>query len=106
MKRKKTSRKKRENRKFSTHSKREISNERESHKPNRIKHLLNKMFLLNTRRVLIILAIWAFSVIVHIIINLIFKIDEKIFFLISGIILPFYLLISILFFTRRRKEKE
>jgi hypothetical protein len=89
MKRKKTSRKK-----------------RESHKPSRVKHTLNKLFLLNTKRILIILAIWTLSVIAHSIINLIFNMEEKIFFIISGIILPFYLLISILFFTRSHKEKE
>ena len=75
------------------------------HKPSRIKHLLNKLFLLNTKRILVILAIWTLSVITHNIINLVFEIEERIFFFISGIILPFYLLVSILFFMRSHKER-
>ena len=79
---------------------------RENHKSSKIKLLLNKLFMLNTKRVLIILGIWTLSVISHYIINSIFEIDEKIFFITSGIVLPFYLLISILFFTRSHKNRE
>ena len=79
---------------------------KESHKSNKIKSILNKLFLLNTKRILIILAIWTLSVIAHNIVNLVFEMEEKIFFMISGIILPIYLLISIFFFTRSHKKKE
>lgn len=78
----------------------------ESHKSSKIKHLLNKLFLLNTKRILIILAIWILSVIAHNIINLTFEIEEKVFFLVSSIFLPSYLLVSILFFTRTHRKEE
>ena len=76
------------------------------HKPSKLKHLLNKMFTMNSKKILMVLAIWTLFVITHYIISLIFKIEEKIFFVISGIIIPIYLLISIFFFMRIHRKEE
>ncbi len=85
---------------------RKRARKKEKNKPSKIKSWLRKIFSLNTKRVIIILAIWVLSVIAHNVINLVYDIDEQIFFVISGMILPVYLLISIIFFTRSNKKRE
>jgi hypothetical protein len=61
---------------------------------------------MNSKRILVLLAVWTLFVIAHYLIDILFGIEEKIFFVISGIILPLYLLISIFFFMRINKKEE
>ncbi len=73
------------------------------HQPGRIRHFFNKLFLLNTKRVLIILGVWILSVIARDIVGGFYESGERIFFFISGIIIPFYLLVAIFYFIRTHK---
>ena len=73
------------------------------HKPGMLRHFFNKLLLLNTKRVLIILGVWILSVISHDVISAIYKIEEKVFYFISAIIIPLYLLIAIFYFIRTHR---
>lgn len=83
-----------------------IRKKENKHKPSKLKPLLNNMFMMNSKRILVLLAVWTLFVIAHYLIDILFGIEEKIFFVISGIILPLYLLISIFFFMRINKKEE
>jgi len=83
-----------------------IRKKENKHKPSKLKHLLNKIFTMNSKKILILLAVWTLCVIAHYIISILFKIEEKIFFVLSGMIIPIYLLISIFFFIRIQRKEE
>lgn len=70
------------------------------YKPSKVKHLLNELFMLNTKRVLIILGLWVLFVIAHNVVSVLFGFEEAVLFFISTIIIPLYFLISIFYLMK------
>ncbi len=56
-----------------------------------------KYFLLSWRKILIILIVWVTCFLVHNLIYALFGVEEAVFFSIAVIIIPLYLLISIVY---------
>lgn len=76
------------------------------YKPSRFKHYVNLFFQLNTGRLLIILGIWILLVIGHNIISALYGKEEAVLFILSGIIIPLYLLVAIILFIRGHKRTD
>ena len=67
---------------------------------------LEKYFLLNLKKVVIVIVSWILAVIIHNAIYGLFNVEEAVFFLLAVIVIPIYFIIGIVYTIIKKIKKE